>query len=251
MNDHVGKPFQLAELVSVIRHHCQPGRHQPYAHLPAPAAAAAVAAEAEPLASAWNETGALARLGGNQATYARALQSFPRESRALTDRLRAAALDGQGSSAAQILHNLRGIAALVGAQALAALAAEVEHDLLASTNQPWPSLAPLLEASASAADYAEQRAAFYSPDTAPAQAPDLAGLSDQLEQLAQLLAASNMAALPAFDKLERLSSPAHQGALDALGQAIRALDFGAGLELCTALQRALAEARLAATGGPS
>ena len=237
MNDHVGKPFQLAELISVIRHHCQSGRHQPYASVPA----GPVVAGLEPLASEWNEAAALARLGGNQATYARALQAFPRESRTLSERLRAAAQDGQRNSAAQILHNLKGIAALVGAQALATLAADVEHALLASTSQPWPSLDPLFDACVSAADHAGKRAAFYSPAVPPPQAPDQLALSDQLNRLAQLLDASNMAALSAFDELERLNLPAHQSTLDALGQAIRALDFSAGLELCTTLQRTLAE----------
>ncbi|MBG6223110.1 MULTISPECIES: response regulator [unclassified Janthinobacterium] len=240
MNDHVGKPFQLAELVSVIRHHCQSGRHLSYAR--EPAAAVAAAAQPEPLVSAWNEAAALARLGGNQATYARALQAFPGESRTLSERLRAAALEGQRSSAAQILHNLKGIAALVGAEALATLAAEVEHALLASTSQPWPSLDPLFDACVSAADHAGQRAAFYSPAALPPRAPDQPLLAAQLDRLAQLLAASNMLALSVFDELEGMHLPAHQHTLDALGQAIRALDFSAGLELCTALKGALAEA---------
>nr|WP_315218610.1 PAS domain S-box protein [uncultured Duganella sp.] len=238
MNDHVGKPFQLAELVSVIRHHCQSDRHQSDVPVPAPPAVAGP----KPLAAAWNEAAALARLEGKQATYARALQAFPRESLKLSERLRAATQDGQRNSAAQILHSLKGIAALVGAQTLATLAAEVEHALLASTSQPWPSLAPLFDACVSAADHARKRAVFYSPPTPPPQTPDQLVLSDQLDRLAQLLATANMAALPAFDELERLNLPVHQRTLDALGQAIRALDFGAALKLCTVLRRALAAA---------
>lgn len=246
MNDHVGKPFQLAELISVIRHHCQSGQHPPDAAVPvsppaAPVAVMVTATATATLASAWNEAAALARMGGNQATYARALQAFPQEARTLSERLRAAAQDEQRTSAAQILHNLKGIAALVGAQALATLAAEAEHALLASTSQPWPTLAPLFDACASAADHADLRAAFYRPAAPPSQAPDLRALSDQLDQLAQLLATSNMAALPVFDALERLNLAGHQQTLDALGQAIRALDFGAGLALCTTLQGALAQ----------
>jgi two-component system sensor histidine kinase/response regulator len=237
MNDHVGKPFQLAELIRVIRHHCQSGRHQPDASVPAGPAVAGP----EALASEWHEAAALARLGGNQVTYARALQAFPRESRSLSERLRVAAQDGQCSSAAQILHNLKGIAALVGAHALATLAADLEHALLASTSQPWPSLDPLFDACASAADHAGKRAAFYSPAAPPPQAPDQQVLSDQLARLAQLLDASNMAALSAFEELERFNLSAHQPTLDALGQAIRVLDFSAGLELCKTLQAALAE----------
>ena len=77
MNDHIGKPFDLDNLVRIVRQHAGRGEVAP-----------AVAAEAAPLpasvadaaaAAGVDIASAISRLGGRQDTYERMLRAFVKE----------------------------------------------------------------------------------------------------------------------------------------------------------------------------
>jgi CheY-like chemotaxis protein len=109
MVDHVGKPFDLEQLIATILRQ-QPG--------PAPVPAAL------------DSAAALARMGGNQAVYQAALRLFPLEMDKLRPEFSAAIDAADAGKAAAALHVLRGVAGMVGADRLAVLVAQVEARLI-------------------------------------------------------------------------------------------------------------------------
>nr|WP_295786709.1 response regulator [Rhodoferax sp.] len=116
MNDHVAKPFDLSHLIAVILH-CMGRTITPAGESPA--------------ATALDTNAALARLGGNTDIYWRALRSFVDQVATLTEHITtalAARSQGSGDSRAlhAALHELKGVAATVGAQPLVDLLAKAE-----------------------------------------------------------------------------------------------------------------------------
>ena len=130
MNDHVGKPFDLDDLVRVLRRHTgrdeivgvgrEPGASQ---QLPAAAAAAARAAGV-------NLVAARARMGGHLDIYTRTLRSFLVTLGSLPEQLRSSVAAAQLDETAQLLHTLRGLAGTLGADQLAAVSRDAEKKLV-------------------------------------------------------------------------------------------------------------------------
>ena len=117
MADHVGKPFDLEQLIGTILR-----LRKPAAQAPVPAAAGL------------NSAPALARLGGSRSVYLGALRGFPAEMEKLTRQLSEAMHEPDPRKVAAALHLLRGLAGMVGADRLATLAREVEERLLAGAS---------------------------------------------------------------------------------------------------------------------
>jgi signal transduction histidine kinase/CheY-like chemotaxis protein len=121
MNDHVGKPFDLAELVDTIllqlNDAAPPGAVAP----PAP-----VLDEGE-----IDVKTALARFGGAHAVYLMALDMFGPEARSIAATLAANVSSADVAVVRALLHDLKGLAGTVGAQSLAHLAGTLQVDLLA------------------------------------------------------------------------------------------------------------------------
>jgi PAS domain S-box-containing protein len=106
MNDHLGKPIELESLVAVLLRHCR---------LEATGG------------SALDLTAALARLGDNRALYNRLARSFL-QTRAETPLSIVSFIEKDDlASIRREVHRLKSIAATLGANKLAALAAAVEH----------------------------------------------------------------------------------------------------------------------------
>lgn len=113
MADHVGKPFDLEQLIATILRHKRGS------------------------APALLDSGAaLARMAGNRAVYAAVLRGFPDEMDKLKLEFSELLAQPDGARAARALHVLRGLAGMVGAERLAALAGEVEARVLAGTVTP-------------------------------------------------------------------------------------------------------------------
>ncbi len=126
MNDHVAKPFDLTHLINVILH-CL-GRTAEPADTP-PAVMAGSAAGIERSAQrVLDADAALARLGGHAEIYAHVLRSFVAQVVVMTEQIAALARTPQsdGKALHAALHALKGVAATVGAQPLADLAAQAE-----------------------------------------------------------------------------------------------------------------------------
>ncbi|MCV2352853.1 response regulator [Paucibacter sp. B2R-40] len=138
MNDHIGKPFNLDELVRVLRKlgglEDKPAEA---AQADADAAPAALAADsAAALAAGVDLDLALRRLGGKRASYIRLLGSFVSDLALLPEQLRGQVAQGDFESATRLLHTLKGTAATLGATAMAAEAGEAEARLGGWRQQP-------------------------------------------------------------------------------------------------------------------
>ena len=181
MNDHVGKPFDLHHLVNVLREQAgwqhaaeaatQAATSNNSQAIPATQEVATIQEvptiqkvpttqeiqkepNRPPETSGGSETpqdiaeqhgielkNALARLGGNQAFYLKMLPKFIASLESLPEKLNALLAAGDFPTLARELHSLKGLAATMGATAIATLAAHTEKQLLA---QPTAETAQLI-----------------------------------------------------------------------------------------------------------
>ncbi|MCX7815635.1 MAG: PAS domain S-box protein [Tepidimonas ignava] len=259
MNDHVGKPFAIDQLVRVLLHWAPHGVRGD-THAPAPAPAEAPPLDDQALAAPWPDTdrvdvpGALQRLGGDPLLYQRIVRGFVQglpHTQAQLDAKLGAAPD---AALAALLHTLKGTAATVGATRLAQCAAEAERAVkqaltgTAAQAQAvptwWPPLAEELQASAQAlqrvlAQLVARGLVPPEPTEAgaadQAQAADPARWRDTLQRLVALLAASDMEALELHDSLLADPAVARDPRWAPLHQAMEAMDFEAARAAAQAL----------------
>jgi CheY-like chemotaxis protein len=130
MNDHIGKPFDLDELVRVLRRHggrASLGGVDPAAkRRPELAAELMQAADA----AAVDLPAALQRMGGKTPVYARMLHNFTADLPLMQAQLREHLAQADAQSAARLLHTLKGVSATLGAGQLAAQAGKAEGALM-------------------------------------------------------------------------------------------------------------------------
>jgi PAS domain S-box-containing protein len=125
MNAHIGKPFDLAEVVRTVR------RFTRDASLVLPPAAPMPERAAEPPRDGpvFDESGALRRLGGNRLLLDQLRSRFGTAAKTLLRQAQARVTRGERASAADALHQLKGSAGVIGAARLAARCSEVERAL--------------------------------------------------------------------------------------------------------------------------
>ena len=267
MNDHVGKPFELDHLVAVLRQHT--GR---------PPLTAASAGADRPSPDIAHPDIALAsavrRLGGRLDVWRRSARQFTDELMRRADEFDALLVSGNREQAARQMHTLKGLAATLGAERLAAGAAAAERQLR--------SLAPTGAADDIAATLrtllAETRAAMDSvlnelPPQAAAQKPapapgrsdqpqpqadadssesqDAAALAKTLQALCALLREGDMAATDLFAELLQAHEAAWKDALKPLADAMTMLDFPAAVLHCGTLATKLGMPQAARGGADS
>ena len=231
MNDHVGKPFVLDQLVETIRRATMRGA----AGQPAAVALCHDAAEhdvAPP--QVLHHAAALRRMGGNTGALRHFLLTLPMELERLEAAMRQAAASAPQELPA-LLHALKGVAATAGAECLAALAAQAEQELLAA---PAGRASDLLDTTLAALQPVRQaavRQALQLPAASQAGTPPATQLTAALQQLARLLAASNMEALGAFERLRPQLASRHGQACATLAGLINTLQFAPAQALCQEL----------------
>ncbi|WP_334154862.1 PAS domain S-box protein [Tepidimonas sp.] len=260
MNDHVGKPFAIDQLVRVLLHWAphavRPQAASAEAELPAPSPAPAEAV----LGAPWPEAervdvpAALARLGDDPALYARIVRGFVQGLAHTQAQLQAQLDAGTDERLAALLHTLKGTAGTVGAVRLAERAAEAERAVKAALAEPvgpraplppwWPALTEELAQTERAlqAVLAELQvrglvAAEAPLDEAASQQADPARWRETLQRLAALLAASDMEALEVHDALLAEPAVAQDERWAALHRAMEAMDFAAAHAAAEALLR--------------
>ncbi|MEJ6004321.1 response regulator [Paucibacter sp. AS339] len=264
MNDHVGKPFELNDLVRVLRRHAGIGEDVgAYAGAAIGDGAAAVAGANLALPDEVNAAAAragvdislaLLRLGGKRAVYQRMLATVVRDLDSIADDLRAQLALADDLAASRLMHSLKGLSATIGHDALAAVAAQGERQLASSPAKAqaheWvqracnaiadaaPGLKALLLALQQASEL-ERSAAPSGPTTLDALA-----LRSALLDLSALLANADMAAMEAMSELQVrfgpvLTSKEGQSLYAGLGlllarldEAVGGLDFERALPLC-------------------
>ncbi len=226
MDEHIVKPFDPDTVVAVLQRRC--------GNVAAPDRAAAAELPPALLDDAGRAGIALAealtRMSGRVELFERTLAALHEQ-----DRHIAQALAEGGTAATRGLHGYRGLAAMLGAGQLAALAAEGEH--AAAPDPDWRQrflerrqvdLAALDRLAATLNARQAVQALHATAGTPPAPGT----LAERLAALAELLAGSDLAALDAHDALRPQLPPGAAAALDA---AMAALDFDTALALCREL----------------
>jgi signal transduction histidine kinase/CheY-like chemotaxis protein/HPt (histidine-containing phosphotransfer) domain-containing protein len=136
MNDHVGKPFDINQLVKVIREHLGLKNVIELATAAAPLPIQPETAEAFAQAIGIDLKGALNRFGGNKELYLNMLPKFLHTLNTLPAQLRSHENLNELHSASRLLHTLKGLAATMGAMELSAHAAKQEKILANQASHP-------------------------------------------------------------------------------------------------------------------
>ena len=154
MADHVGKPFDLAQLIEVILLHVGRAPVLPMAAAPAltsEIAAAPVVHDRSLPAPGINSEAALKRMGGLKSIYLMALRGFVEEAARLLAQIDSARLARDVQAAVLPLHTLKGLAGTIGAERLQALARTAES-ALKNAPHAWEELGPVMEETAGLGD---------------------------------------------------------------------------------------------------
>lgn len=239
MDDHVGKPIHVAGLIATILKHC----HRPTdnAH-PARTATAGLddLPPLPPLPPGFELAPALERLNQDRALFARLASDFVRDQAELLPRISRRWQDGDSVAATRELHTLKGLAASLGAMALAAVAAEIETELKQLTpRSPIDTLLDRLRQSLSPAlTVLQELAAAMAPVAAAPVQPSPENnlhLIDLLHELDTLLATRNMRAIDINAVLQQAAAGIANEPFAALDTAVGKLDFAAARSHVAAL----------------
>ncbi|HJW03516.1 MAG TPA: CHASE domain-containing protein [Azospira sp.] len=226
MNDHVGKPIDISELVSTILRHC---RQEDLGDSSTRGPLLTSPPALPPLPAGFDLASALARLDHNRPLFAKLVRQFAQDQGALLSRAFQSLRQGDRDLAGRELHTLKGVAATLGAQALAHTIAETEARLKAGTGAAEDDqlFERLRQQLAEAVQCLGTVAETFEPEAeAGSQSPpDQAQVIDYLEELATLLAANNMRALDVHATLKREAGGMLGEHLAALDEAIGKLDF--------------------------
>jgi CheY-like chemotaxis protein len=253
MNDHVGKPFDLDHLVATLQKHT--GFSVPeteIAHAPVGAAAQAAPPESEQPQHPPGDldvTGALARVGGNEAMYSTVLLAFAKEMVQVPDQVHAHLAANEQTHAARVLHTLKGLAATVGARHLAFVAAQLERHVKAGTlpHEHGNVVDTLRKAIDALADALVPVLEQYQEANAPEENPgtllafDRVQLRQDLTALVRLLKNSDMVALDVHTLVQQTFGAHLGGDLQPLQNAMDALDFESAAVHCAALLQTYSE----------
>ena len=248
MNDHVGKPFDLDHLVSVLKQHTGFVDLQTVAPVPVVPATPAAAKDHPP--GDLDVTGALARVGGDTAMYSTVLSAFAREMVQVPDQMHTHLQANEQTHAVRVLHTLKGLAATVGARHLAAVAARLEHKvrsgalphehidmrqtLHSAIDALADSLVPVLQQYQEAADSQAAMDAAGVAGEAPMPLNRVA-LTRDLASLNTMLGNFDMVAIDAFALIKKTYGASLAQALRPLEDAMSILNFAAAQDVCAAL----------------
>jgi two-component system, sensor histidine kinase and response regulator len=242
MNDHVGKPFDLDELVGALLKHAGSRAAAP-AQVCRPAAAPAPLSEAvlfHAEALGIGLQAAVDRLAGKTAVWVRSGRSFAQEMPEHLASLDQLLVRGQLEDAARLMHTIKGVAALLGVAPLAAWATGAEARLRLGAAGDIAALPAEMSRELDRAQLALQQLSSMLDGDTPTGAPrDARALGTALDALAPLLAQADMAATDLFADLQAAHDEAWGAELQPLADAMAALDFDAALAGCTALSAAL------------
>ena len=236
MNDHIGKPIGIDDMVAALLPLCRPKL--------TPAAPASAQSREPGAAGAIELAPALQRLGGSTDLYVTLSRTYQIEAARFMPSLRAALALTEVRKAADILHTFKSAAGIIGATSLQNAASELEARLRGKSaidglnlDGALTGLDQLLEASISElAHVVGALAVTPAPrwlDGAPA-----APVAELLRQMQAQLDARNMAAFGTLDTIENAYGLQLGARLGPLKEAISVLDFASAGRACGKLLEA-------------
>jgi two-component system sensor histidine kinase/response regulator len=230
MNGHVAKPIDVDQLVATLNRltpggaerERRFGTHPAYAGSAAPAAATPLPAQIPGI----DLPSTLPRFGGNFANFVTLFKRFESSQGGTLGEVRKLLIGADRSSAIDLVHRLRGVAANLGATGLAEHALEFEHALRGADDaELMTRLAGLddeLETVLEAARNLNLPAA--AEPAAPLQ--DMDEVHDALADLLNLLQNNNLKAMGDFEALRAgLSASLAPASVSALAESIETLSF--------------------------
>ena len=243
MNEHVGKPFDLDNLVhTLLRVTGFKVSETMAADAPQPVSSQATAITPDALeTSEVDVAGALTRMGGLTALYLRLAHQFLDT---LADELAAlqASLSGERAHATLLAHSLKGTAGVLGALRLSQMAAGLEKLCKAGAGDDELKAAWERVESVAKADAASLQAALISLATdQPAEShvapPGARGqaLTHALFELKTLLEAEDFSALGKFAELRPVLAEVPEELMSPLEEALQDLDMEGALRACDAI----------------
>lgn len=255
MNAHVGKPFKLTELVTLLQQLTQPGSRLRAPHSNGASLSPSEPSEpALPRVDAVDMAGALERLGGNHQLYARVLQSYLNDIAKQPDQLEAALVSSDWELAARLLHTLKGLSATVGASYMAAVARQAELSIKAEmakgdsveiiSSLDTQALVERFRASVTSTQSVMGKVAkTCETSVANPEGPKPVNTlmpdgQETLLQLLHLLKTSDMSALEVFESLQQNPSVNHMDEFKRLANAMLVFDFTEAAQSCESLLKA-------------
>ncbi len=259
MNDHMGKPFDLAPLVSLLIRltHFRPDPGEvalPSAPTPEPPARAA--GQPLPAGAIDGEVldlpGALQRMSGMQSLYIRAAQEFLRTLGDLPDTLLNHLQARHMAEARALLHTTKGTSATMGLQRLSKVCAEMEAmcragDAPGTMGAIAQRLQPEMQAARAELVRALAHWGVTPPDPAAAAQQAASSPTERpvprlsasqraaLQGMVPLLQASDLSVLGLFSGMGGTLRSLPEAWFDALDQALAQLDLAQALEVCQTL----------------
>ncbi len=248
MNEHVGKPFDLGQLVRLLIK--VTGRTAPVADTPAAPPGNAVGTPAVAVKSI-DVAAALARMGGLQSLYLRSLRDFAKVLPTVRE-VFTAHLATDVAQAAMQMHTVKGNAATLGMAQVAAQAGRLEAlckqgdaaqvvgaDLDALTTAVQHALADVEGVMAGLAVSVDGANTAPSPTSGQSAAAggDKTAANAALLNLESLLVADDMGALEAFAHARGLLAALAPSESEALELAMQGLEFAKALDLCRGMRQ--------------
>ncbi|WP_431222871.1 response regulator [Serratia sp. L9] len=240
MNDHIGKPFDLNNLIRIIRQ---------YGKQPELAVIADEDNSSVPLAQEWQEAASVAgieleqainRLGGDVSLYQQMVSLFAVELADFPQQADTLIAQSDWSGLSRLLHTTKGLAAQLGASRLSQLAGQGE--VLVGSSPGAEELARFVVEAKEQIRTVQAGMAQLSQllpgkggDAGAAEQGNPQAIGAELTALLTLLQNSDMAALAAMDKLQAAFGLHHSEALAPLSHAVNQLDFALAIELAQAL----------------
>lgn len=234
MNDHIGKPVDVEDLVCKLRQAVRiTGSHtlDPSA---APSARALPPAAAD---EAYDKI--LQRFGGNRALFARMLAQFPNDAQRLITDARECLQTADCAGVASALHGLKGSAGTMGASALSRRAAELEQEFRHAPATPdemvgsdvlAAELTTLLQRDVDRLKLFAGEPADTRDGVSRSASMEQSVLADRLRQIAALLEAGSLDVLELLDSLPDCPDGIDPGSFHDLRDRVKALDFPAALK---------------------
>ncbi len=254
MNAHIGKPFNLAQLVALLQDTPPLAATDPsLGTTPSAKTLSGDLSSGLPLppVDSVDTVSALDRLGGNQALYRRVLLSYMDDIAVMPNQLDVCLGQADLKAATRMLHALKGLSATVGANYLAAVVRRAEIAVKIALDSPDPDSLSNAKAQGS-----KLRAAINVTQTVmnivaqslepapnpppprlpvPSAANALTSCLTQLRELHDLLEASDMHALSVYEDLWPALAQADPGLRQQLESAMSTFNFAYAAGACASL----------------
>ena len=251
MNAHVGKPFDLTQLVALLKQHVNPMLVLENASTSETDVGPEELDLIEHDTDFLDADSAITRLGGRTELYGRLLKSFLTEVRSMPDQFDGLIQQAHFDDARRLMHTLKGLAATIGANHLAQVVAAVETKLMGSSDglnfvHLQSQLRGAVATTCAVVLQVNQRyiAPALTPDQHnPAVTLDAPALIARMAELENLLSSSDMQALDVYAQTRGQFGHMNDADLTSLGQALdqamEAFDFSKAAEYCQKIMRRL------------